>query len=365
MTTVLVIEDEDDLRENVVNMLGFEGFTVFAAENGEIGITLARRHLPDIIVCDIMMPALDGYDVLLHLRGDPSTSMIPFIFLTAKAGRDYLRSGMELGADDYIAKPFSYSELLSAIATRLERRSTILAEHEQQLDSLRQSIVDALPPDLHAPLTSVIGYAERIASQSSELTPAQIATMAEIILTASQRLHRQVENYLLYAQLEIMQIAPERVIVARERHIQRPDMIITSAARKKAIEYERKSDLRMELEAADIQAARDTLARIVSEICDNAFQFSPAGLPVTITARPESDRYVVRIVDQGPGIASDVMDRLDRHAPFNRQINPFERSGLGLIIVGHMMKAHHGALDIANLPNAGAQVTLTFRLETP
>ena len=365
MSRVLVIEDEDDLRDNIMNMLGFEGFDVIGAENGAIGMDLARQHLPDIIVCDIMMPAMDGYDVLLGLRSDPVTSVIPFIFLTAKAGRDHLRVGMELGADDYIAKPFSYSELLSAISTRLERHRAIQVEYEQQLNSLRQAIVHALPPELHAPLTSVIGYAERIATQSEKLTSTQIATMAETILRSSERLHREIENYLLYAQLEIMHIDPERVIVARERHLERPDLVIAASARRKATEYDRESDLHLELEAADIRAARDTLTRIISEVCENAFQFSAAGLLVTVSARVEHDRYVIRITDQGPGIPPQVIERLTQPSHFNRQLNPFEHSGLGLIIVGHMATAHHGTLTVENVPNAGVQITIAFQLEPP
>ncbi len=365
MATVLVIEDEDDLRDNIVNMLGFEGFDVIGAENGAIGSDMARQHLPDIIVCDIMMPAMDGYDVLLGLRSNPVTSVIPFIFLTAKAGRDQLRAGMELGADDYIAKPFSYSELLSAISSRLERNRAIQAEYEAQINTMRQAIVHALPPELHAPLTSVIGYAERISTQSEELTVTQIATMSETILRSSQRLHREIENYLLYAQLEIMHIAPERVIVARERHIKRPDLIIASTARDKASEYHREADLHVELEPADIQAARDTLGRIVNEVVDNAFLYSGPGLLVTITARVEAGHYAVRITDQGPGISPEVIERLTQPWHFNRQLNPYERTGLGLIIVGHMVRAHHGTLTIENVPNAGAQITITFQLEPP
>jgi len=119
---ILVIEDEKLLLENIEDILSFqENFEVITAENGRIGLELAQKNEPDLIICDIMMPELDGYEVLTGLRNNFKTAMIPLIFLTAKADRLDLRKGMELGADDYLTKPFTPNELLKAIAIRLEK----------------------------------------------------------------------------------------------------------------------------------------------------------------------------------------------------------------------------------------------------
>ena len=123
MTVVLIIEDEAPLREQIVELLNFEGFGTLAAQNGRIGVDQARQHSPDVIVCDVSMPEMDGYEVLLELRKQPATSKIPFIFLTARASRSFMRHGMELGADDYLTKPFTNNELLAAIRARLDRQS--------------------------------------------------------------------------------------------------------------------------------------------------------------------------------------------------------------------------------------------------
>lgn len=117
MKKILVIEDEDLLRVNTVQILQFEDFSTLAAENGWVGIQLAQEHLPDLILCDVMMPELDGYGVLAKLRQNPATAAIPFIFTTAKSTKADLRRGMELGADDYLTKPFNADELLNAIST--------------------------------------------------------------------------------------------------------------------------------------------------------------------------------------------------------------------------------------------------------
>lgn len=121
MKKILVIEDEAATLENLALMLEMEGFQVFSAPNGRLGVNVAREEMPDVILCDISMPELDGYGVLEALRGDPDTVSIPFIFLSAKGDKKDLRVGMNLGADDYLSKPAGADEVLAAIRTRLQR----------------------------------------------------------------------------------------------------------------------------------------------------------------------------------------------------------------------------------------------------
>jgi DNA-binding NarL/FixJ family response regulator len=121
MKTILVIEDEPEMRRNITTLLRFKGYKPVAAENGRVGVDAARRERPDLILCDVMMPELDGYGVLRALQSDPDLSFIPFIFLTAKGEKEDLRSGMNLGADDYLTKPVGNDDLVNAIETRLQR----------------------------------------------------------------------------------------------------------------------------------------------------------------------------------------------------------------------------------------------------
>ena len=121
MISILVIDDNADIRDNTAEMLELAGYNVLTAENGERGVDLALKEKPDMIICDIRLPELDGYDVLLLLRQHPVAKKIPFIFLTAKTERSDFRKGMDLGADDYITKPFDEDELLSAVEVRLKK----------------------------------------------------------------------------------------------------------------------------------------------------------------------------------------------------------------------------------------------------
>lgn len=133
---VLIIEDTADIREDVVEILQLAGHTVYAASNGKEGVEVAKRQMPDIILCDIMMPELDGYGVLYLLHNSPETAAIPLIFLTAKTDRIDLRKAMEMGADDYLTKPFDDVELLNAIESRMKKKDQQKQFYSKALDQL-------------------------------------------------------------------------------------------------------------------------------------------------------------------------------------------------------------------------------------
>lgn len=140
MTKILIIEDNNDIRENVVEILTLAGYNVFEANNGKTGAELAIKTLPDLILCDIMMDDLDGYGVLHLLNKFAETKVIPFIFMTAKSERSDIRKGMELGADDYLTKPFDDTELLNAIETRLKKKQLQQEFYSKTIEKLSEIV---------------------------------------------------------------------------------------------------------------------------------------------------------------------------------------------------------------------------------
>jgi len=140
MYKILVIEDERSIRINLLKLLSAEGFQTIGADNGNSGINLARSEQPDVIICDVLMPDLDGYGVLKALQQDPVTAIIPFIFLTAKADRADWRQAMALGADDYLTKPFTRAELLDAIASRLQKKAYLTQQHTVELEQTQAQL---------------------------------------------------------------------------------------------------------------------------------------------------------------------------------------------------------------------------------
>ncbi|MEG5064740.1 EAL domain-containing response regulator [Microcoleus sp. B3-A4] len=160
MKKILVIEDQEIIRENIVKLLKAEGFDVTGAENGAQGLNAAVSNVPDVIICDVMMPELDGYGVLMALRSNPVTATVPFVFLTGKADRSEMRQGMELGADDYLTKPFSKAELVGAISSRLKKQEAV-AEQYNSLRSQGSEFIQNTTDKLEQIKTSLSNALER------------------------------------------------------------------------------------------------------------------------------------------------------------------------------------------------------------
>src|SRR5687767_5321058 len=135
---ILVIEDNQEMMENIVGILELAQYNVITAGNGKVGVSVAQERSPDLIICDVMMPELDGFGVLHLLRKEQTTANIPFIFLTAKAEKSDLRKGMNLGADDHISKPFDGLELLNAVEMRLKRNQLLNINFKNGVDGIDQ-----------------------------------------------------------------------------------------------------------------------------------------------------------------------------------------------------------------------------------
>src|SRR6478736_1363431 len=172
MKKILVIEDEPEMRRNLTTVLRLEKFHPLPAENGQVGVELAKKEKPDLILCDVMMPELDGYGVIAALRADAETVAIPFIFLTAKGEKPEIRAGMNLGADDYLTKPVAKADLLAAVRSRLERAA------QQTVPEFKPNFESAKPLEAAFRLTPRV--AETLLWLTQGKTNSEIATILGI-----------------------------------------------------------------------------------------------------------------------------------------------------------------------------------------
>lgn len=190
MTKLLVIEDDPVLRNNICDLLESDGYVIECAEDGIIGVEKVRETLPDLIVCDIMMPGLNGYEVLEELQKDPETATIPFIFLTAKVEMENLRIGMKLGADDYLFKPFEINELLETVSIRLKKKEN----NERKIEQIQEQITAKIPHELRTPLVPILGYCQLI-DEEEDINV--IKDMVKTIRRSGKILRGTIEKFLI------------------------------------------------------------------------------------------------------------------------------------------------------------------------
>ncbi|MEG4440786.1 response regulator [Microcoleus sp. AT9_B5] len=351
MAKILVIEDEEAIRENILDLLEAENFEGIGAINGQVGIKLAIEKIPDLILCDMMMPEVDGHGVIKALRSEPLTATIPFIFLTAKADKVDVRTGMELGADDYITKPCTPQELLKAIAIRLEKQKTISRQSQKTLDELRTNISMSLPHELRTPLNAILGFSELIQSEYQVLEESDILEMIGQIQTSGHRLYRLIQNFLLYAELEIAATNPELLKEMRNSEFSCVKSLLSQKARQQAKHANRTDDLQLNLQDSSVAMDSVRLAKIVEELLDNAFKFSLEGTPVLLsTFVVENKTFILSVKDRGRGMTADQIAQLEAYRQFDRKLYQQAGLGLGLAIVQRLVELHGGEFKIESLP---------------
>lgn len=362
MTKILVIEDEDSVRANIIERLEAEDFSAIGAENGFVGVTWAQEHRPDLIICDVMMPKLDGYEVLTALRQDPITATIPFIFLTAKADKVDLRQGMELGADDYLTKPFTKTELLGAITARLNKQAAVNQESEQKLEEFRRSIIEAMPQEVLSPLYEIRGHSQMLADNCNSVAPNEILETAQTISNSALLLNRLIENFLIYAQIELLAKSPEEMKALSKCHTLNPEEIIAQLATQKAQEARREADLILGLANTTVRIGEQDLRKVVEELIDNAFKFSEAGTPIHVKAATENDIFVLRITNYGQQMTTEQINNIGACTQFNRKFYEQKGLGMGLIIAKRITEVHGGELAIHSEKNSKTTVSIKLQL---
>lgn len=346
MTKVLVIDDEPAIREVISITLRKHGYEVLSASNGAEGLELARKQLPNLILCDVRMEVVDGYEVLAAIRNNPSTTSIPFILITAQAGATGMRQGMELGADDYLLKPFSQNELLAAVEARLHKHAAMLQQAETKLELLRQHLSTALPHELRTPLNGILGYADILRKQSADLEPNEVSQMAERIYRNGKRLDRLIENFLVYAQIEIVKMDYQKIEQLRKNKTVDVDRIIDITARQRAYEAGRTTDLSLQLVPGSVAMSSEYFVKVFDELLDNAIRYSKKGSGVQIRTEITLDEFILRICDQGRGLTVEQLHNIGAYMQFDRKVYEQQGSGLGLTVAKRLLEIHGGSLTL-------------------
>lgn len=359
MKKILVIEDEKNIRNRIVDTLELadEPYRVLTAQNGLEGVECARKELPDLIISDVMMPEMDGYEVLRILRADETTMTIPFVFLSAKADLAHIREGMNLGADDYLPKPFSIKELLRVVSSRLQKQERQERRSQQELNAVRLKITSSLPHEFRTPLSALIGFAEMLRGYKN-LDEKTITMMLDQIQSSAERLQRLVENFLLFAQIEVAtlrsqtpQVFPSDAIAVTADFLREP---IMSAAEKRR----RQADIQTQLTGAVVAITASYLRKIIDEIVDNACKFSAEGSPIIVSCSANEGVFIFQVQDSGRGMSPEDIRLVDAYMQFDREIYEQQGIGLGLTISRRIAEAYGGSLAIQSVEGEGTTVTV-------
>lgn len=370
MTNILVIEDESVLQAEIMDWLVLEGYDATGAGDGIEGIELALRRRPDLIICDIAMPRLDGYGVLIELHANPTTASIPFIFMTARAALEDIRQGMVLGADDYITKPFTRMELLQAVETRLHKKVERERFYQDKVDQwkqafeqerenrlLRTKLVAMFSHDFRNPLASILSATHILRHYADRLDEERRLARLDHIDASVRQLMQMLDDMLVVAQMETgnFDFAPEPMEL--EPFVQE---IINEFQSIHGETYRLVFDSRF---AAAILGDPRLIRQIISNLVSNAIKYSPPGSEVCVTL-DRCDRQCQLVVqDQGIGIPKADQGRLFTAFQRGSNVNDISGSGLGLALVKQAVDLHGGSIYLESQVDKGTKVTVTFPLD--
>ena len=340
---VLVVDDNQDLRTFIADLLA-DDYRVEMAQDGVEGLELARRWAPDLIVSDIMMPRMDGYEFTRQIRQDPSLSQVPVILATAKSGGEAVAEGLEVGANDYLAKPFEIRELKARVAAQLRTRrlERNLSERESRLAAIGK-MTSAIVHDLKNPLSAIIGFAEItrqdiLTGKGSEMVTQDL----EPVISEANRLSRMIAEVLDFARgsSSDLNLVPTELAVYLETVCSPLKQKLTAMGIELILHHESEVNLLVNID-------NDRMLRVVENLIQNAQEAIWTGGQDTrdkhiwITTRCDERSVSVRIADDGPGISPEMIPNL-----FDAFTTGKKRSGtgLGLATVRNLVLAHGGEI---------------------
>jgi two-component system sensor histidine kinase/response regulator len=358
---ILVIEDTQSIREELQDILGFEGMEVIIAKNGQEGIDLAREYSPDLILCDIMMPIKDGFQVFNELQHDAVLKDTPFIFLSAKASPKNVRAGMILGADDYITKPFEIDLLISSIKSRLEKATNRKRTEKEKRETLQYNISRALPHELRTPLNGIIGLSS-LMKEDPELSREEILEFAEGIYESGHRLLDTIQKFLYHTEVELLLNDESKKDLLQSKIIEFGILMLSNQCEQVATKHCRLSDMKINPNLFNAKISLNHFEIIISNIVDNAFKFSKKGDPVLIEVITDDTFVHISVCDIGIGIDGMTIKNIEAFTQFNRDKIDQQGLGLGLITAIKLIEFYSGKISCSSNNGKGTCVKLSFLL---
>ena len=355
---ILVIDDNAGLRASLASALESAGYIVRTGADGQQGVAIAREFKPAVVVCDMHMPNANGSSVLAALRNEESFALSQFILMTGDLNGTPQRVGMDLGADDYLAKPFTVDEFLNCVSVRLQRSQLYKKAEDRALLHFRETITHSLPHEVFTPLTGILGFTEVLRDEIGHVSAAEASKMVGEIHVSAERLYRTLRNYLRILDV-LNDKQPSGVLVERTRSTEVP-VIVKTTAESVTARYGRQDNLVLDCSSLDVPLASSDLATIVSELVDNACKYSVRGTLVAVKLQTTPEGIKFEVSDRGRGMDPEQIAQIGAFRQFDRKKYEQQGLGLGLTLTQHLVERHGGKFVLKSTPGSGTTVTASW-----
>ncbi len=356
---ILIVEDDLAMSSGIRDVLEMNGYRVQLAENGVEGLKTLEYFRPDLIISDIMMPEMDGFEFLEEVRRQPRWAAIPFIFLTAKGQRPDIRAGKQLGADDYLVKSTDLEDILVVVRAKLDRALTLQQQSRRDMDDLKRNLLNMLSHEFRTPLTYITGYVDLI--QEGEWSTEDLEKFLGRIKGGSIRLNRLVEDFLLLVRFETDD-ARQAYLMDKGPFKNWASLVTRVLDRQHEAAAARQVTLLREIEPnlPPVEVHEEYLENAIMRLVDNGIKFSRhAGGHVWVTVSAEDTRVCCTVKDDGIGIpAAEVSKMFDRFHQINRQRIEQQGAGIGLAIVKNIADLHHGEVTCISTEGVGSEFSI-------
>ncbi len=364
MTKILVIEDDPNSAAILQKLLAHERYEVITASDGMEALEKVDAERPDLVVLDIMMPGLDGFAVTRKLRGDPRFRDLPIIVVSAKGQSEDIAQGLDLGANDYLAKPIILEELLARVRTQLrlkdaQDRLRRANEELRKMSDIKGRLVTVVSHELRTPLTSIRGALELVLKRSRDALPANCLQLLDISIRNTDRLIRLVNDVLDFSRLEQQGQAMRMTRFQVEPLLRRAIDEVLALGEEDGIVV----DIDIVTDLPDGLGDPERVHQVAINLLSNAIKFSESGGRVVVRALTEGERWIrVEVVDHGPGIPLEDIPKV--FEPFRQLERPGRGggggTGLGLAISRDIVERCGGRMDVESAPGRGSTFSFTI-----
>jgi two-component system sensor histidine kinase/response regulator len=358
--TILIIDDDAHLAAVMALGLETNGYSTMVAADGIIGLEMAHAHMPDLILCDVDMPGKDGRVLLRELRADPKLSDRQFVLMTGRAPMANQRSGMDLGADDFLLKPFDLAALIRCVEARMARAGLSRRIDDEGVEQLRKSLNSSLPHEFFTPLAGILGLTELLQKELDTASKDEIRDYLREIHDAGRRLHRRLSNYLLILGLEPKGVGREARLLGADVVVK----MISDGATASATRHNRVADLGLDLVGAIIHASPADLAALSEELVDNALTYSDRGTPVRVRTAPDGGLLRLTVVDLGRGMTVKQQRQLDSGVTADPKSHDNQSVGVGLTLVRKLVQVLDGEVRLESEVGKGTTIHIALPIRS-